>query len=152
MEKIVALIFAAVVLNGCVSTKAFLEKVKGSSTLEVEQYRSSALKKVFDYDYNTCYEKTDKLLAQMPNVLVYHRDPDLIALYYSDKASTTSAGVFFTKIDATHTQVEISSAAMLVKEWIAKNVFSETVIKVTSEDNKLFKSQGKHGSTLGENR
>ena len=83
--------------------------------------------KVFEYDYKTCYEKTEALLKKMPFVNIYAKDKGMIAIYYINP-DTTPVGIFFKEVDATHTQVEISSESTVAKEWIAKNIFSETVV------------------------
>ena len=129
MRRIVAALLVCVFLNGCAtSTKEMLRCIIGNSTKELEDSRKDAVTKVFDYSYEICFAKVEKILKDMPNLSIYSKDTHMIALFYT-RSSTTEVGVFFTEIDPTHTKVEISSASPSTKEWIAKNLFSETVLK-----------------------
>jgi hypothetical protein len=94
----------------------------GVSTKAVEDARKTALVKVFDNDYKTCYNKTLIALKKMGNVSIYARDRQRIAFYYIDP-NTTPVGVFFKKVDDAHTQVEISSQSSTAKESVAKYIF-----------------------------
>lgn len=130
MVVILSLCAACLFLNGCATTPDIFKKFAGVSTKELEDLRKDAKVKVFDYDYNTCYEKVEKIIKAMPKTSIYAKDKGMIALYYIDP-NTTPVGVFFKEIDAAHTQVEISSPGPDAKEWVAKNVFSETVLPAT---------------------
>jgi hypothetical protein len=119
-------------LGGCATLEDIGASLLGISIDDLVIYKKDALKKVFDYDFKTCYEKTQKILKAMPKVSIYSANRRMIALYYSDP-NTTPVGVFFERIDPTHTQVEVSSPGVDAKEWVAKNIFSEKVLPATSE-------------------
>lgn len=134
MKKILITLLACVLLSGCATSTELLKELVGVSTKELDEGRKDALVKVFAYDYDTCYKKTEAIVKAMPKVSVYAQDEEMIAFYYIDP-NTTPVGVFFKKIDPSHTQVEISSQNPDAKEWVAKNVFSEKVLKATSDAN-----------------
>lgn len=129
-------------LSGCTSWHNCVKTFIGTSTQDVEDARNTALTKVFDYDYDTCYAKMEKLLKLMRKASVYAKNNEMIAFYYIDP-NDTPVGIFFKKIDPAHTQVEVSSLSTPVKETIAKNLFSETTPDVT-ERKPLFKPAKKN--------
>lgn len=90
--------------------------------------REGALAKTFNYDYSTCYWKMNGILRAMPNVSVYSEKYSVISLYYINP-NTTPVEVYFTAVDATHTKVEVTSESSSAKNWIAGNIFAETVKK-----------------------
>lgn len=90
------------------------------------QEREGAIAKTFNYDYSTCYWKMDGILKAMPHVSVYSEKYSVISLYYINP-NTTRVEVYFTAVDATHTRVEVVSESSSAKNWIAGNIFSETV-------------------------
>jgi len=98
------------------------------STRELEELKKEALVKIFDYDYKTCYEKTLALVEKMVGTKIYAQEKDVIAVYCSS-LNNTPVGIFFEKVDVSHTKVLISSASSGAKEWVASNVFSEKVQK-----------------------
>ena len=98
------------------------------STRELEELKKDALVKIFDYDYTTCYEKTLALIEKMPETQIYAKEKDSIAVYCVS-LNSTPAGIFFEKVDASHTKVLISSASSSAKGWVASNVFSSKVQK-----------------------
>ncbi len=127
MNKIIAVFSVCLLLSGC-ATGNVLKEIAGTSTQEIEDTREDAVSKVFEYDYKTCYSKVEELLKKMPDVSVYAKDKDMIAIYYMHP-DTTPVGLFFKEVDATHTQVDISSPSTPCKEWVAKNIFNEKVLQ-----------------------
>ena len=132
MKKILLTLSICILLSGCATPVELLKGFLGISTKELEEGRPDALVKVFDYNYDTCYKKVSSIIKAMPKVSIYAQDKGVIAFYYIDP-NTTPVGVFFKEIDPAHTQVEISSRDSNAKEWVAKNVFSETVLKATPD-------------------
>ena len=114
----------SVLASGCITLKEAIKVFEGTSTKDVEDTRKDASVKVFNYDYNTCYAKTEKLLQKLINASIYAKTKEMIAIYYIDP-DTTPVGIFFKEIDAAHTQVEVSSPSSPTKEYVAKIVFSE---------------------------
>ncbi len=98
------------------------------STRELEELKSSALVKIFEYDYETCYEKTLALVEKMPDTKIYVQERGVIAVYCV-ALNNTPAGIFFEKVDESHTKVLISSPSSMAKDWVASNVFSEKIQK-----------------------
>ena len=128
MRIIIAVFAVCLVLSGCATPGNIWKEIAGVSTTDIEKAREDAVSKVFAYDYKTCYRKVEELLRLMPNVSVYAKGKDMIAIYVIHP-DTTPVGIFFKQVDAAHTQVEISSPSTPIKEWVAKNIFLETVQK-----------------------
>jgi hypothetical protein len=128
VRKIAAVVLICVGLSGCVIPKDALRATLGNSVKILEEGREQAYVKIFDYDSKTSYEKAMAVLCKMPYVSIYATNSQMIAVYYVNP-NTTPVGVFFTPIDAARTQVEVSSPSRSAKEWVARNVFSETVIQ-----------------------
>ncbi|MFH0764749.1 MAG: hypothetical protein V1927_07105 [Candidatus Omnitrophota bacterium] len=141
MRKILITLSVCILLSGCAASTELLKGFLGISTKELEEGRTDAAVKVFDYNYDMCYKKTEAIVKAMPKVSVYAQNKGGIAFYYIDP-NTTPVGVFFKSIDPTHTQVQISSRDSNAKDWVAKNVFSETVLKATP-DAKIDKGGGR---------
>jgi hypothetical protein len=118
MKKYIIVALAALLLTGFCGMPAdgFAKEQEG------------ALAKTFNYDYSTCYWKMNDLLRAMPHVSVYSEKYGVISVHYINP-NTTPVDVYFTAVDATHTKVEVASESSSAKNWIAGNIFSETVKK-----------------------
>ncbi len=116
--------FCVFSLSACSTLKQSAKGFLGVSTKEVEASRKDALKKQFNYAYKDCYDKAMEVLKNA-GTYVYAQDDtkNMVALYVSE-TDTTVVGVFFTKIDANNTQVEVSSPSIYAKESIAEKLFS----------------------------
>jgi hypothetical protein len=125
---IVLAILVALSVSSCATPGDGLKSLVGVSTREIEDSRKAALTKVFDYDYRTCYEKTEKLLEAMPEVSIYARDNEMIAVYWKN-VNTTPVGIFFKAVDTSRTQIEVSSPSTIAKEWVSKNIFEEKILQ-----------------------
>ncbi len=124
-------------LCGCASIGGGIRSVAGCSTREVENSRGKSIKKVFKYDYFTCYAKVRGALTDI-GAYIYAEDKkkDLIAIYVSEK-DTTPVGLFFQEIDSFHTQIEISSPSSFARDLIAERIFSK--LEVSSSRNEKEK-------------
>ncbi|MBI4707488.1 MAG: hypothetical protein HY761_06150 [Candidatus Omnitrophica bacterium] len=111
-------------LCGCASMKETAKGIAGISTKVLEENRQYALFKIFDYDYNTCYNKVKDILKEN-GCYIYAEEPkkQLIAFYVSE-TDTTPVGIFFNELSSRKTQVEIVSQSTYSKESIAKIIFS----------------------------
>ncbi len=120
---------------GCAAIKETAKGIAGVSTDVLEKNRKDATKKTFPYDYNTCYSKAKETLEKssyskaeekLDNsgsyIYCQDRKKNLLAIYVSEE-DTTPVGIFFTEIDKTHTQIEVSSASTYAKELISGKVF-----------------------------
>lgn len=127
-----AIIGLLIVLNTGVSHSAthtdIFKAFFAVSTRELEELKSEALVKIFDYGYKACYEKALAVIEKMPDTKIYAQEKGLIAVYCIS-LNNTPVGVFFEKVDESHTKVLISSASSRAKDWVASNVFSEKVQK-----------------------
>ncbi|TRZ96278.1 hypothetical protein D4R78_01355 [bacterium] len=124
--KIILLGFSfwlSVSLAGCVTLKEAAKGVLGVSTKALEDNRKDAIKKTFNYDYNTCYSRAKEILKEN-KAYIYCEDPrrNLLAIYVSEK-DTTAVGLFFKAIDQAHTQIEVSSGSTYAKELISDKLF-----------------------------
>ncbi len=111
-------------LMGCATIIDAPKGIVGISTKALEDGRKDAIKKTFNYDYNTCYERTKNILANA-GTYAYAQDvkKEMIAVYVSQE-DTTPVGIFFKAIDANNTQVEVSSLSTFAKEFIAAKIFA----------------------------
>jgi len=116
--------FLAVTISGCATVKEGVKCVAGVSTKCLESARKDAIKKTFNLDYAACDTKVREILKNS-GAYIYAEDKaqSLIAIYIS-AADTTPVGVFFDKIDAATTEIEISGPSTDANEIIAKRVFS----------------------------
>ena len=126
-KKIILLVvtcWSLLMLAGCATitegTKGFL----GISTKELEKQRKNAIAKTFNYDYFSCFTKTSDILRSI-NTPIYKKDikDKIIAIYVSSE-DTTPVGIFFKEINASSTQIEVSSSSNPAKELIANKLFS----------------------------
>lgn len=110
-------------LMGCAMLKETAKGFAGLSTKELEKGRKDAIKKTFNYDFDTCYDKVKDTLNRIGSY-IYAKDAkkQMIAIYVSE-SDTTPVGIFFKKIDTTNTQIEVSSPSTYAKEFIATRVF-----------------------------
>ena len=122
----VILLFAFCIFNfmGCASLKEKYKGFLGISTKVLEDARGKAITKVFNYNYNTCYDKVKAGLTEIGSY-IYAEDKNkhMIAIFVSE-TDTTPVGIFLKQIDANNTQVEVSSQSTYAKETVAKNIFS----------------------------
>lgn len=110
--------------SGCAKMKEAVRSVAGISTQELENSRGKSIKKVFKYDYFTCYAKTkDALTTIGAYIYAEDKEKDLIAIYVSRK-DTTPVGLFFLDIDNIHTQIEIASPSTFARDLIAEKIFA----------------------------
>jgi hypothetical protein len=122
---VVALLgYWVVALLGCGTIKEVAKGFMGVSTKAMEDNRKSAITKTFNYDYLTCYTQTLDILKRI-QAYIYMQSikKHMIAIYVSEE-DTTPVGLFFKEIDATNTQVEVSSPSTYAKEFISGKVFS----------------------------
>ncbi|PIP21264.1 MAG: hypothetical protein COX40_00225 [Candidatus Omnitrophica bacterium CG23_combo_of_CG06-09_8_20_14_all_40_11] len=132
--SIVLLFYCSIVLLGCATLWEGAKGLAGVSTRALEDNRKSAITKTFNYDYFTCYTKSLDILKHM-NAYIYMQSikKHMIAIYVSEQ-DTTPVGLFFKEIDATNTQVEVSSPSTYAKEFISGKVFSVLDKKITLEE------------------
>jgi hypothetical protein len=142
MQEVLIILLIGIFIGGCATPLEIVKMSLGNSTKQLDRGRKDALVKVVNSDYETCFAKTQEILEAMPKASIYAKDKHMIALYYIDP-NTTPVGVFFKEIDPSHTRLEVSSPGSDAKEWIAKNVFSDTVLPATPK----AKSFGGGGSS-----
>lgn len=121
---LIPLFFLFLSLFGCSTIKEAAKGIAGVSTKILEDGRKGAIRKTFNYDYNTCYNKVRGALKETGSY-IYAEDPkkQMLAIYVS-KTDTTAVGIFFKGIDTANTQIEVSSPSTYAKEHIANMLFS----------------------------
>ena len=109
---------------GCTIIMEGAKQFVGISTKDLVDGRKQAIARTFNCDYNTCYDLTKETLQRM-GAYIYAEDPgeQMIAIYISQE-DTTPVGLFFREIDASKTQIEVSSPSTYAKEFISEKVFS----------------------------
>lgn len=110
-------------LFGCTTIKEVTKGIVGVSTKAAEDSRKDALKKTFNYDYNTCYKRVKEILIEK-EAYIYMQDlrKHMLAVYVT-KEDTTPVGIFFKEIDTQNTQIEVSSPSTFAKEFIGERLF-----------------------------
>ncbi|MFH1655201.1 MAG: hypothetical protein ABH954_01155 [Candidatus Omnitrophota bacterium] len=132
---VVALLGCCVIgLLGCGTIKEVAKGFMGVSTHSLEKARKDAIIRTFNYDYFTCYTQTLDILKRIQAyIYIQSIEKHMIAIYISEE-DTTPIGLFFKEIDATNTQVEVSSLSTYAKEFISGKVFSVLDKKTTLEE------------------
>jgi len=118
-----ALALCFVTVSGCVGFKEGLRGFRGISTKILEEGKTNAIYKSFNYDYNTCYLKVKGILQDI-GVYIYATDnrKRMIAIYVSEQ-DTTPVGIFLTETGKNKTLVEVSSPSTYAKETISSYIF-----------------------------
>lgn len=113
--------------------------VAGVSTKALEDGRKDAIKKTFNFDQRTCYNKVlERLKAIDTYIYAEGKKEEMIAVYLHKAnqtelimtesgftiTDTTPVGIFFKEIDAKNTQIEVSSPSTYAKEFISTKIFS----------------------------
>jgi len=134
--KYLMFLFLIIAAAGCATVTDTLKCVAGVSTNALETWRDEAIKKIFAFDYATTESKVREILKKT-GAYIYAdvKEKQLIAFYVSE-ADTTPVGIFLTQIDASDTQIEISSPSTDAKEIIAKRVFNYLEGKIEEKDTK----------------
>lgn len=121
---IVLLGYSFIAASGCACVKETTKGIIGISTKEIENSRKNAIKKMLNYEYNACYNKTLEILKRT-GAYIYTEDKkkNMIAIYVSE-SDTTAVGIFLKENGKNNTQVEVSSASTYAKELIAQKLFT----------------------------
>jgi hypothetical protein len=133
---VVYLVFVFCIFNflGCATIKEAAKSFSGVSTKVLEDGRNEALVKTVNYDYDACYELVKDILTESgAYIYAQNKEKQMIAFYVSP-ADTTPVGLFFEKIDATNTQIEVSSPSTFAKEYVLANILSRTRKNPESEE------------------
>ena len=137
MLKFCIWFFSVIILiSGCTTLEKGARELMGTSTRTVEETRQDAIKEIFRFDFNTCYEKSKEILKDI-NTYIYaqKKEEKLIAVFVTE-VDTTPVGVFFKEIDANNTQVEVSSPSGYAKELIATKLFSRLTMALNPIEEK----------------
>lgn len=133
---LVPLCFLIFTLFGCAKAKEAVRGIAGVSTKVLEDNRDTALKKTFNYDCNTAYNKAKEILEKI-DTYIYAEDATkkMIAVYLSEE-DTTPVGIFFKEIDAANTEIQVSSPSSYAKELISGKLFSALGEPIKPEEKK----------------
>ena len=144
-----SLVLCGVFTGGCAALKEGVKGFAGLSTKILEDNRKDALKAEFDYDYDTCYAKTKMALVAIDSY-IYAQDlkKRMIAVYVSS-VDTTPVGIFFSIVNPSRTQVEVSSPSASAKERLAMRVFNRLSGTIDPEDKPKTKEAKEANPLLG---
>lgn len=122
-RSVAVVLVCAGMAAGCAGVNEAARGFAGVSTRLLKEKRPEALRKVFPYDYATCYALTKASLLRQ-GAYLYAEEPaaHLIAFYASEQ-DTTPVGIFLQETGPAATQLEVASASTYAKEQIAKRVF-----------------------------
>lgn len=123
---IILVFLAAGIVSGCATITDAWKGILGISTTGLEKERKGAKKRIFDYDYETAFEKTKEAIGSIDHASIYDEDikKHVIAFYYID-INTNTVGVFFKEINPGRTQVEVVAGSKDVKQFISDKIFSK---------------------------
>jgi hypothetical protein len=128
---------------GCATVTEAAKCVAGVSTKALEDGRAKSIKKTFDLDYVTCDSKVREALRTTGAYIYADKKAEKLIAIYMSESDTTAVGIFFTEINALHTQVELTSPSTEAKEIEAKRIFDHL-------EGKLVKTEDKKGQEDGE--
>ena len=111
-------------ITGCARLKEGMRCVFGVSTKVLEDNRSTAVSRIFTYDYATCFDKSKEILGGI-GAYFYKIDKadGLIAIYVS-RTDTTPVGIFFKSMSDSITQVEVASPSSSAKALVSRRLFA----------------------------
>ena len=114
--------FLSVSLMGCATLKETAKGIMGVSTKVLEEGRKDAIIKIFSCNSDTCYDRVKEML-NCTGSHIYARDTkkQMLAIYVA-KTDTTPVGIFFERLDANNTRIEVSSPSTYAKELITKRI------------------------------
>jgi len=139
------LVLCCVTVSGCVGFKEGLRGFRGISTKILEEGKTNAIYKSFNYDYNTCYLKVKGMLQDI-GAYIYAADnrKRMIAIYVSEQ-DTTPVGIFFEGLDKANTKIQVTSPSLYAKETISGKIFSalEKSLKAKKVEVELNAIEGK---------
>jgi hypothetical protein len=139
--KIISIVFIAAFLTaGCAHIVETSKVLWGSSTRALEESRSEAVKKTFLCEMNAC---TDAILeltkvdskavppktAAFKVFLTKKEIPLIVIVGVSGGTDTTEVGLFFTKIDANTTRIEVVSLSESARINASNMIFTELAKK-----------------------
>jgi len=111
-------------LSGCARIKETTKCAAGVSTKVLEDTRKDAVRKTFNYDYKSCYDRAKEILiAEEAYIYAQDMEKHMIAIYVS-RQDTTPVGVFFKETSPASTEIEVSSPSTYAKEFIAQKLFT----------------------------
>lgn len=128
---------------GCATVTEGVKCVAGVSTKALEDGRAKSIKKTFDLDYVTCDSRVREALRTTGAYIYADKKAEKLIAIYMSESDTTAVGIFFTEIDALHTQVELAGPSTEAKEIEAKRIFDHL-------EGKLVKTEDKKGQEDGE--
>ncbi len=113
-------------VSGCARITEAGKEVWGSSVAHLQRARKDAKAMEFALPYETCFKKTQSILkdAGAKVYLINEKEKYLAAMNFKGYVDTTQVGVFFTGIDNSTTQIEVSSMNPRLAEEVADLLFN----------------------------
>lgn len=123
MKRFMLLVVLVFSISGCMASEEYARKVLGVSTEDLEVRRSTGIKKNFDMDFDSCFERAQEVLKDI-DAYIYARQKwnELIAIYRTEK-DTTPVGVFFSAVSGKVTEVEVVSPSSFIAEEVSQKLF-----------------------------
>ncbi len=124
LKHLICYLLFVISMSGCATLWEGAKGIVGVPTKVLEDNRKFALTQTFNYDYFTGYTTTLDILKRMDTYIYLENIKKRMIAIYVSQEDTTPVGLFFKEIDATHTQIEVSSPSTYAKEFIAGKVFA----------------------------
>ena len=114
------------ILSGC-SPVETAKVIWGSSTRALEEARADALREEFPLNYDDCFREVLQIAElQKWEIFIKEKRRGLIVVMgVKGAVNTTEVGIFFDRIGATRTKVEISSLSSSAKHIVSDIIFEE---------------------------
>ena len=130
MVKIIISILILFLIFGHTDPVEVTKQIMGVSIKSLKEEQPGGESKVFNYDYNFCYEKTLEVLKEM-GVYVFQKNKEehyIIAMNF-DKIfkkciDTTEVGIFFEEMENKRTKIDITCSNLNLVKFASEEIFS----------------------------
>lgn len=124
-SRIVFLITALILVAGCASISEITKSSWGSSTRALQNARADAVSRVYECQYDICFEQVRGVLGE-EEISIFISDLEerlMIAMNIPLCVSTTEVGIFFVQEAEDKIKIEISSLSPKAKRIASELIF-----------------------------
>jgi len=130
MVKVIIGILILFLIFGHTDPVEVTKQIMGVSIKSLKEEQIGGESKVFNYDYNFCYEKTLEVLREM-GVYVFQKNKGehyIVAMNF-DKIfkkciNTTEVGIFFEEMENKRTKIDITCGNLHLVKFASEEIFS----------------------------
>jgi len=129
MVKVIIGILILFLILGHIGPVELTKQIVGVSTKSLEEEQPGE-SKVFNYDCNSCYEKTLEVLKEM-GVDVFQKNKGehyIVAMNFNKLfkkcIDTTEVGIFFKEMENKQTKIDITCGNLSLAKFASEEIFS----------------------------